>query len=277
MKGFSKKLSLFVFLIVFSFIYFTPVAQAADGRSLYTSSQTETINAIADKNGLDAELVAAMNNLSPLDKIKSGQSIWLPEDPENIVTVKKGDTLWDLSKQYQTTVAVLVAKNNLCDANQLKIGQSLKVPVNDLQEDPEPRVVTAVISKKYTTASRGGSYAWPLQGIITSKYGYRSSGFHHGLDIAAAIGTNIAAIKGGKVTQVGWFSAIYGNTITIDHGNKEESFYAHLSKILVEEGQIVSQGQIIGKVGETGNATGPHLHLQINLDGKTVDPIKYLR
>ena len=168
-------------------------------------------------------------------------------------------------------------ENNINNANNLRVGQSLKVPVSDMAEEPEVIVATAKISREISTASRGGAYEWPLKGIITSKYGPRHSGFHHGLDIAAATGTNIAAIKGGKVTQAGWYSAIYGNTVTIDHGNEEKSFYAHISKILVKEGQLIKKGQIIAKVGETGNATGPHLHLQISIDGNTIDPQIYLR
>lgn len=277
MKSFSKKMPLFVFsVLVITFCFAQPV-QANDGRSLYVITQEAPISAIAAETGTDTELLAAMNNLSPQSTLKSGQSIWLPEEPEDIINVAAGDTLWDLAQKYHTTVEVLISKNEIKNARALSIGQSLRIPVNDIIEEPGTIVASNKKNQELETASRGGSYCWPLKGIITSKYGYRSSGFHHGLDIAAATGTGIAAIMSGEVIQAGWLSGIYGYTVTINHGGNVESLYAHLNAILVKEGQIVNGGQIIAKVGETGNATGPHLHLQISIDDKTIDPLKVLR
>ena len=277
MKEFSKKLSLFVLFTLIILVSFSFKANANDGRSLYLVETRESIETIATNTGIDAELLAAMNDLSPKSILGPGKKIWLPQDPEEVVIVKKGDTIWDLANKYNTTVAMIVENNNILNANSISIGQSLKIPVTDLVDDTVPNIIKANNNQEITTASRGSTFSWPLKGIITSKYGPRGSGFHHGLDIAADTGTSIAAIKSGKVIQAGWYSNIYGYLVTIDHGNEEQSMYAHLSRILVDVGDIVYKGQIVGQVGETGNATGPHLHLQISIDGETVDPLIYLR
>ena len=126
-------------------------------------------------------------------------------------------------------------------------------------------------------------YAWPLPGHyrLTSLFGYRIhpvSGkphSHSGIDIAASTGTPIQAARSGQViTSVYGTGAYwsYGNYVVIDHGDGETSLYAHMSSRAVSEGEMVTQGQIIGYVGATGNTTGPHLHLEIRENGQRVDP-----
>lgn len=123
--------------------------------------------------------------------------------------------------------------------------------------------------------------AWPLQGIFTSPFGYRInpiSGrrkFHAGIDIAAPTYTKIYAPGDGDVIWTGRKSG-YGKTLEIDHGHGVITRYAHNSKILVKSGQQVKKGDVITKVGSTGDSTGPHLHYEIRVDGIAVDPIKYI-
>jgi len=255
-------------------------ASGADGRSAYYAKGSETVAAIAKTHSLDAELLAAMNNLSPISTPQKGQCIWLPLEPISTITVKKGDTLWDLARKYNTSVSILVAQNNLSNPNRLKIGQQLAVPVEQDEYSLSPIVIAASSTTRstITTASRSGSsYLWPLNGIITSKFGPRNGGFHHGLDIAADTGTAIGATKPGTVTFAGWYSSIYGKAVVIRHSDTEESMYAHLQSILVSKGATVKAGQNIATVGESGNATGPHLHLEIRINDQAVDPLKYLR
>jgi hypothetical protein len=103
---------------------------------------------------------------------------------------------------------------------------------------------------------------------LTQKYRW----LHTGLDMAAPIGTPVKPVMAGKVvkTEKNWYG--YGNLVRIDHGNGYESWYAHLSKIEVKEGQEVDLETELGKVGSTGRSTGPHLHLEIHENGKTVNP-----
>lgn len=130
----------------------------------------------------------------------------------------------------------------------------------------------------------GGSLGTPFpqtrwQNSITSEYGYRINpepGFHSGLDIGMPMGTEIYAVKSGTVKKAETGSDGYGYYIIIDHGNGLETLYAHCSELLVEAGQEVDTDTVIAKVGSTGNSTGPHLHIEIRVNGETVDPFAYL-
>ena len=118
----------------------------------------------------------------------------------------------------------------------------------------------------------------PITGTISSRYGSISSirsSAHTGLDIAASIGTPIKVVANGTVTFAS-YSGSYGNLIKVDHGNGVETWYAHTNKMYVTVGQEVKAGDVIATVGNTGNSTGPHLHLEIRINGIHVNPQKYL-
>lgn len=118
----------------------------------------------------------------------------------------------------------------------------------------------------------------PISGTITSRYGVSSrirSGAHTGLDIATSSGTPIKAVATGTVTAAS-YSGAYGNLVKISHGDGVETWYGHCSKLYVSAGQKVNAGDVIAAVGSTGNSTGPHLHLEIRINGNTVNPQKYL-
>ena len=146
--------------------------------------------------------------------------------------------------------------------------------VVDYYEEPDPNVVTGSVS-----------FIWPTQGIITSRFGGRDqiagisidTTYHGALDIANAQGTPIYAACGGVVTATMDYSP-WGNYITIYHGDGFSTAYWHLMDggIAVAEGQYVEQGQLIGYMGMTGYATGPHLHFEVRVDGVAVDPELYL-
>ena len=118
----------------------------------------------------------------------------------------------------------------------------------------------------------------PITGTISSRYGVSSSirsSKHTGLDIAAPKGTPIKVIADGKVTFAAQ-SGSYGYLVKVDHGNGVETWYAHTSKMYVTVGEEVKSGDVIAAVGSTGNSTGPHLHFEIRIDGKHVNPQNYL-
>lgn len=121
------------------------------------------------------------------------------------------------------------------------------------------------------------SFTLPLSGRITSPFGFRTNPltggdeFHLGTDISAAVGTPVAAARGGQVCRTG-YSAGRGNYIVIRHGEGVQTLYQHLSCGLVRAGEIVEEGQIIALSGETGNVTGPHLHLELLVDGICINP-----
>ena len=118
----------------------------------------------------------------------------------------------------------------------------------------------------------------PISGVITSRYGVSSrlrKSTHTGLDIAASTGTPIKVIADGTVTCAS-YQGSYGKLVKIDHGNGLETWYGHTSKMYVSVGQKVTAGDVIALVGSTGNSTGPHLHLEIRINGEHVNPQNYL-
>ena len=127
-----------------------------------------------------------------------------------------------------------------------------------------------------TAADPGGSrqqvvrFVWPTHGVITQYFWQ----YHPGIDIAADVGTQEFATDGGQVVFAGWGS--YGIYVEIDHGNGFHSIYGHMSAVLVKTGEAVTQGQLIGLMGATGRATGPHLHFEIRFQGVPQNPIDLL-
>lgn len=135
---------------------------------------------------------------------------------------------------------------------------------------------TTISSQK---VSLGGiTLARPISGIITSRFGARSSirsSAHTGLDIAASTGTPIGAAAAGTVEFSGTKGS-YGKMVVISHGNGVQTYYGHCSQLYVSVGQTVKQGQTIAAVGSTGNSTGPHLHLEVRVNGMAYNPQNYV-
>jgi murein DD-endopeptidase MepM/ murein hydrolase activator NlpD len=120
-----------------------------------------------------------------------------------------------------------------------------------------------------------GALIWPINGTISSPFGMRWGRLHAGIDIPASVGTPIRAADSGKVILAGAQGG-YGNYTCIQHSGSMSTCYAHQSSIGVSVGQSVSQGQVIGATGNTGNSTGPHLHFEVRINGSPVDPVGYL-
>ena len=119
--------------------------------------------------------------------------------------------------------------------------------------------------------------------VFTSGYGVRSDPFHSGaamhpgIDLAGSYGTPIYATADGTVERAGWNSGGYGNLVEIDHGRGITTRYGHMSAILVHAGDHVSRGQQIGRMGSTGRSTGNHLHYEVRIDGRAVNPIPFMK
>jgi murein DD-endopeptidase MepM/ murein hydrolase activator NlpD len=133
---------------------------------------------------------------------------------------------------------------------------------------------TSSYSAADSTPSAAG-FIWPVNGPVTSPFGWRWGRMHEGVDIGAGDGTPIRAAASGQVVYAGWMSG-YGNLVAIDHGRGISTAYGHESSIAVGVGQVVSQGQTVGYVGCTGHCFGPHLHFEVRIDGSPVDPLGYL-
>ena len=184
--------------------------------------------------------------------------------------VRKGECLSIIARRYHSTISAIAAENDL-QSTVVKVGQKLKVPANKRRYR---------IAKK---ASYTGKFMkMPVRGRLSSRYGYRKHPvyhkrmFHAGVDIAAPGGTPIAASISGKVIYAGRRSG-YGKMVILQHKHGYSTRYAHCSSLLVRKGQHVRSGQLIARVGATGVATGNHVHFEVRKNGKTVNPLSYVK
>ncbi len=147
-------------------------------------------------------------------------------------------------------------------------------------EIKEAEITRILESYKYGNAP-GSKFMWPVAGRLISGFGMRHHPilgymrFHSGLDLAAPNGTLIKSADGGEVIYAGYDGG-YGYSIMVYHGGGFATWYAHCSRILVSVGQAVARGQVIGLVGSTGLATGPHLHFEVRINGGAKNPLEYL-
>lgn len=151
------------------------------------------------------------------------------------------------------------------------------IDFNDLAKVVSARRVELGLGPSPSLSSTDG-FASPVRGAtaITDRYGTRD-GRHKGLDIGGDIGDPIMAVLGGRVVKAGPSGGDAGIRVNIKHDNGMETRYMHLSEVNVSEGQTVAPGQLIGSMGSTGKSTGPHLHLELLIDGRQVDPEPYIR
>jgi len=217
--------------------------------------------------------------------------------------VRKGDTIYRISKAYNINVDKIKQINNITDATKLKIGDYIFIPGASSPKDVKivlsqskriekshkntQRIQKKIISKKNDKKNNFKSkiekkdlkkplFIWPANGVVSSPFGMRNGSMHEGIDIAIPIGTPIKASLGGKIIFADSRGG-YGLVIIIQHKNNWITVYAHNSKLLVSQGQTVKQGQTIALSGKTGRATGPHLHFEIRKGIKPLNPLKFLR
>jgi murein DD-endopeptidase MepM/ murein hydrolase activator NlpD len=175
--------------------------------------------------------------------------------------------------QRQHVAAQVSQMEDLSAAEEAQLEALIRERERELEAQRRAAGITATEGGEGGT----GAFSWPVTGTITSPFGWRSNPFggapefHQGLDIAAPTGTTVTAAAGGTVIMAQWYGG-YGNYILIDHGGGYSTGYGHLSAIYVSNGQAIARGQAIGAVGSTGESTGPHLHFEVRINGKPVDP-----
>jgi murein DD-endopeptidase MepM/ murein hydrolase activator NlpD len=174
----------------------------------------------------------------------------------------------------------LVAQQDDLEAEEERLEALIRAQqAQDRQRRAEAERQSAASPARSSSSGAGGAvssggYGWPMCAPVTSEYGPRWGRVHRGIDQGASTGTPIGAAKAGSVIFAGWQGG-YGNLVLIDHGDAVTA-YAHQSRFAVGQGAQVSRGQTIGYVGSTGNSTGPHLHLEIRVNGSAVNPRQYL-
>ncbi len=194
------------------------------------------------------------------------------------------DSINEKQKNFKNKAEVEIVEKNMLEYDATT---DIEVAVADIiaplkkENDEIVRIRTQLTSSKTVSKDvlqalkenlKELNFTKPVEGgIITSRYGWRTSGYHYGLDIGVALGTPIHACEDGVVTYSAWCGN-YGYLIKVQHSGGYETYYAHCSKLVSEVGDEVKQGDLIAYVGSTGRSTGPHVHLEVRYDGKTLDP-----
>lgn len=246
----------------------------------YTVVEGDTVSSIADKFQVSEDTIRWQNSLKSKDAIKIGQVLQILPVTGVAHTVKKGDTIYSISKYYDTSAQGIVdfPFNSFVNDEtfELAIGQTVIVPDGvkpaEILWSPYARVKQTTPDAGSVTAS--GVFVWPAGGTITQRFAW----YHKGVDIANKSGPAVLAADSGKVVLAGWPDGSgYGNRVIIDHGNGYRTLYAHLSSTAVIAGQTVARGAVIGKMGSTGRSTGVHLHFEIILNGTYLNPLNLLK
>ena len=197
------------------------------------------------------------------------------------MTVKDGDTLDGLASTYKVDATDVVAENQLDDPT-LIIGQTLILPDAVGAPIPTPKPVARPPSGGGGSGGGtygGGAFTWPVVGGGN----YISQGFrygHYGLDIAADYGSTVRAAASGRVIFAGWKNNGGGYQVWMSHGSGLYTTYNHMSAVTVASGQSIAEGQQVGRIGQSGMATGPHVHFEVWIGqiwngGYRVNPLKY--
>jgi murein DD-endopeptidase MepM/ murein hydrolase activator NlpD len=256
-----------VTFLVFFLLVFADSGYSQQDVIVYHIQPGDTLSEIAYKFNLAPEVLATMNGLTNADRIRAGDKLVISYQPLTHV-VKKGETLSVIGKRYGVTVQALSDFNHLRNPDLIQVGQRLLIPPVGGEE-----VSFALLTSGEWHNAR---FVWPLDGgLITSLFGPRGNKLHKGMDIAAPKGTSVRAAADGRVTYADW-AGTYGILVVIDHGNGLITRYAHNSALKVKAGDLVKAGDEIASVGSTGNSTGPHLHFEVEINQKVIDPLLVL-
>lgn len=183
--------------------------------------------------------------------------------------------MYSIARSYGVSLRRLAEANRIRNPARIRAGSRLVIPVSpSTPEVPAPQIAAAAPAPDPPSlASQGTALLWPAQGpVISAFHRPRGSRRHKGIDIKSPEGAPIKAAADGVVTLVSEGHGSYGRLVVVDHGDGVTSYYGHNQKNLVRKGQRVTAEETIALVGHTGNARGPHLHFEVRLDGKAVDP-----
>ncbi|NNF64975.1 MAG: peptidoglycan DD-metalloendopeptidase family protein [Acidimicrobiia bacterium] len=197
---------------------------------------------------------------------------------------QRRDELADRREGLATIAEQVEAERNRQQALLAQVDSDIELFESELAglEREQARLKELLADEQEQGGSRPGRLSWPVQGRISSVYGYRTHPvtgarkLHSGLDIAAPSGTPLVAAAGGRIVLADWFGG-YGLTVIIDHGGGVATLYAHQSRLAVSAGDTVGSGDLVGYVGSTGLSTGPHVHFEVRTQGTAEDPLPWLR
>ena len=191
--------------------------------------------------------------------------------------LKPGETLTAIARAYHINADDLLGLNDIVAPQAMHPGDLIFIP-GASKEVPVPKEVPkqAEADTDAVPERMRGVLAWPVDGIVTSRFGVRGRRRHDGIDIAAPVGTAVTASESGTVIYSGDGQRGYGNMVIVRHASGLVTIYAHNQENLVKEGASVTRGQPVAKVGQSGRASGPNLHFEVRQGEKPKNPVFYL-
>jgi murein DD-endopeptidase MepM/ murein hydrolase activator NlpD len=199
--------------------------------------------------------------------------------PDPVVHVMRpGETIYRLSRYYGVSPDDIVRANDIADVSDVPIGARIVIP-GTRRTPPEDSIALASVTPPVSSIPPRPTdldFAWPVQGKLSSRFGWRHGDRHEGIDISSRAGTPVHAAEAGRVIYSGWLGG-YGRVVIVKHTGRYSTVYAHNRKNRVSKGEFVERGDVLAEVGSSGNARGTHLHFEIRYDRRPEDPLRYLR
>jgi len=235
------------------------IKEDEDGMVIYVVQEGDSLSEIGELFDVSVNTIKWENKIG--NTIKIGQELRILPITGVRHTVQKGDTFGTIAAKYDVEIEDITIFNDI-DSTKLTLGNKILVP-NGVKKSAVSTSAAKYTSKVSSSRSRSsGYYIRPTTGTTTSTFGPRKGTYHYGIDYGAATGTPIVATADGFVIKTSCGSG-YGICLVIQHPNGTQSLYAHASRLYVNQGTRVVQGQKIAAVGSTGRSTGPHLHFEI--------------
>jgi murein DD-endopeptidase MepM/ murein hydrolase activator NlpD len=263
----------------------TSIGDASDSLQNYRVRSGDTLTGIARHFGVSMMTLWWANHLKSKDDLKVGQKLVIPPVDGIVYIVKAGETVAKIAAANDVSVADVISFNGLTASQTVTAGETLILPGAHGKPIPAPKVQPNPPSSggggggSVPQSYGGGQFAWPVPG------GYISQYFHYGhpaLDIAAPYGSRIVAAAAGTVIWAGWRDNGGGYQVWIAHGSGLYTTYNHMSAFIVGAGDHVARGEQVGRVGQSGWATGPHCHFEVwrghpwDNSSYRVNPLSYL-
>lgn len=230
----------------------------------YEVQEGDTLSGIATDFGLTVKTLLAANNIKNADALQPGIELLIPPIDGILYTIKAGDTVGRLANRYQADADKIISFNSLPLTGDVHIGQQIIIPDGVVPKETASKgtrvAVKNISNLRFSGLPKIENYFMTPATCIVTQLAHVRNGY----DCANKTGTPIYASAAGIINLVQQSKKGYGNMVRITHGNGTETLYGHLSKIYVQSGQTVTQGQPLGEMGNTGRSSGSHLHFEIH-------------
>ncbi len=221
----------------------------------------ENLSTIARKHDINIDTLIGANDIKDMNNIMPGDELTILPLKGIKYSLSPGESIEEIADKYGLQPAKIRRANEIAPGEELNPGDTLILPGAEPEFGYKDRLNQKLVR--------------PVDGRVTSPFGPRWGGHHDGVDYAVPYGTPVRAAGAGTVVHTG-YSQGYGHTVILEHQKGMRTLYAHLSSYEVTPGQRVGRGQVIAKSGNTGRSTGPHLHFEVRMNGRPVDPKNYL-